>query len=95
MSTIFGIADIIVLLLLLTRVIRAFWKVLPKGVGSIILVVLVLMPLLAFATVSLTVFVSFVTAFSNPLGLGIAILFLAGMLSLLRVTWAGQPDGVS
>lgn len=94
MVTLFAIFDIIVLVLLLTRVMRAFWKVLPKGIGSIILAILVLIPLICFAIVSLTVFVSIVTAFT-VIGRIIAFLFLVGMLALLRVTWSGLPTGVS
>jgi hypothetical protein len=94
MVTLFAVVDVIVLVLLLTRVLRAFWKALPKGAGSILLVILVAVPLVCFATVSLTVFVSIVTTFT-VIGRLIASLFLVGMLTLLRITWADRPSGVS
>lgn len=94
MVTLFAVVDIVMLVLLLFRVLRAFWKQLPKGVGSIILVILVAIPLLCFASVSLTVFVSIVTKFT-VIGRLIALLFLVMMFSLLRVTWADQPDSIS
>jgi hypothetical protein len=94
MVTLFAVVDVIVLVLLLTRVLRAFWKALPKGPGSIILVILVAVPLVCFATVSLTVFVSIVTMFTM-IGRLIASLFLVGMLVLLKITWSDQPGAVS
>jgi hypothetical protein len=95
MANLFGIADVIVLVLLLTRVLRAFWKVLPQGAGSIVLVILVACPLICFAMVSFTVYVGFVTEYVSLLSRGIAVLSLVAMLLLLRVTWADQPGVVS
>jgi hypothetical protein len=86
METLLGIADLVVLLLLVILVPRVLWKEQSGGIGSVVLTICVFLVVLFMATVSHTVFIGLVEV-SSPSMRGLLLVVLLGMAGLIALPW--------
>jgi hypothetical protein len=90
MSTLLGIVDFIVLLLIVVVILRTVWMKPPQGSGSLVLSIFVALALIVFATVSLAAYWGLVQD-SSSLTQGIFLVILLVMAVLLRLSWSVKP----
>jgi hypothetical protein len=89
METLLGVADFIVLLLLIVLALRAAKNELSPGSGSLVLSLCLAAVLIIFGTVSLTAYLGLIQAVSS-LTRGIFLLVLLGMAGILGVSGSGK-----
>jgi hypothetical protein len=89
METLLGIADFIILLLLIVLALRAAKNELSPGSGSLVLSLCLAVVLIIVGTVSITAYLGLIQAVSS-LTRGIFLLVLLGMAGVIGVAWSGK-----